>query len=72
MTQGLDRRLRYMERSRKEPLPYLKHKFYLFRLWTGAYMLENWEVVLLVAILGGFGFFLYVMLFAPENTVHQE
>ncbi|GBG25222.1 Hypothetical Protein FCC1311_014392 [Hondaea fermentalgiana] len=50
MTQGLDRRLRYMERSRKEPLPWLRHKLYLLRLWTGAYVLDDWETVLLLVM----------------------
>ena len=70
MTQGRDRRLRFLGRKRKEPLPWLKHKLYLFRLWTGAYMLDDWEVVLLVLIFGAFGFYLYSVFFA-EATVAE-
>ena len=67
MTQGLDRRLRYLERGRKEPLPWLKHKLYLFRLWTGAYMLDSWEVVLLTLIFAFMGYFTYASLIAEEQ-----
>ena len=42
--------MRYMQRGRTEPLPWLKHKLYLASLWTGAYMLDNWEVIMLVVI----------------------
>lgn len=53
MTQGLDRRLRFVERSRKDPLPPLKQQAYRISLWTGAYMLDSWEVGLLVFLCAG-------------------
>ena len=54
MTQGLDRRLRFVGRSRKkEPLPPLKQQAYRLSLWTGAYMLDSWEVGLLVVLCAG-------------------
>jgi len=38
-------------------MPLLKHLLYLARLWTGAYMLSDWEAALLVAIFAGIGYF---------------
>lgn len=64
MTQGLERRMRYMERSHgKAPLPWLKHKLYLARLWTGAYMLDTWETALLTAIILAVLYYTYSLIF---------
>jgi hypothetical protein len=49
MAQSLDRRMKFAERRNKAPLPWLKHKLYLVRLWTGAYMLDNWEILLMIS-----------------------
>ena len=72
MTQGLDRRTRYLERGRKEPLPWLKHKLYLMRLWTGAYMLDNWEVVLLTVLISSLIFYGYYTFSGSSQAVDVE
>ena len=43
--------MRYIERRGearmhgKKELPWLRHKFLLVELWTGAYMLDSWEAL---------------------------
>lgn len=54
MARSLKRRIRYVERmgehsAEKRELPWLKHKWFLLKLWTGAYMLDSWEVVAVFA-----------------------
>mmetsp|Transcript_8191 Transcript_8191/g.14519 ORF Transcript_8191/g.14519 Transcript_8191/m.14519 type:complete len:83 (+) Transcript_8191:200-448(+) len=71
MTQGLDRRMRYMERSRNEPLPWLKHKLYLLDVWTGAYMLDPWEKVVLTLIFAALGFYV-ASFFGLVGTSEEE
>mmetsp|Transcript_22439 Transcript_22439/g.44061 ORF Transcript_22439/g.44061 Transcript_22439/m.44061 type:complete len:104 (+) Transcript_22439:322-633(+) len=73
MTQGLDRRLRYMERSRKEPLPWLKHKLYLLRLWSGAYMLDDWEAGMLLVMLLLVAYFIFTLVAGgPDAAQNAE
>jgi len=43
MTQGLQARLKFANRG---GMGWLRHKIYLARLWTGAYMLDHWEQTL--------------------------
>jgi hypothetical protein len=44
MTQGLQSRLNFANRGGR--MGWLRHKIYLARLWTGAYMLDHWEALL--------------------------
>lgn len=55
MTRTLHKQVRHVERMgehsiEKKELPWLKHKWFLLKLWTGAYMLDSWEVVSVFAI----------------------
>jgi len=54
MAQGVERRLRCIERSAKKsvPMPWLKHKLYLMGIYTGTYVMDTWESVLVLSIVG--------------------
>ncbi len=59
--------MRYLERNHgKEPMPWLKHKLYLLQLWTGAYMLDTWEVCVLLALLAAAAYYGYGVLFSGD------
>ncbi len=51
MTHGYESRLKFAQRGLKETnMGWLRHKFYLFRLWTGAYMLDHWEQIIVLVL----------------------
>jgi hypothetical protein len=37
-------------KNSKHGVPYLRHKFLQWELWTAAYMLDSWEVVVVFLI----------------------
>jgi len=40
--QDLAARIKFIERHPRR-VPWLRHKWLLLQLWTGAYMLDDWE-----------------------------
>jgi len=51
MPRALGSRTKFIVRSRrhKKSLPWLRHKFLQWQLWTAAYMLDPWEAVLIMS-----------------------
>ena len=74
MTRSLEHRTKFLVRgrSKKKPLPWLRHKYLQLELWTAAYMLDTWEaaVIMVLVPLLIFGM-LYGMGWAPITALFQ-